>query len=134
MGGPPRRDWGHCNAAPRGPPAALVPAAPLCYPHRPPPDTEVRTVDTMSWLLVGTGFTGALTLLFLLRLPYRMYAQLTEHVVHFSPKGGCTDAIVKEVKQARHEILVMAYSFTSDPVWQALAEAKLRGVQVEIIL
>src|SRR5262249_21606228 len=53
---------------------------------------------------------------------------------HFSPKGGCTDAIVHEIQQARHEVLVLAYSFTSKPIAQALVDAKLRGVHVEIVL
>jgi hypothetical protein len=33
--------------------------------------------------------------------------------VFFSPNGGCTDAIISEIDQARTEILVQAYSFTS---------------------
>ena len=53
---------------------------------------------------------------------------------HFSPKGGCTDAIVHEIQQARHEVLVLAYSFTSRSIAQALVDAKLRGVHVEILL
>jgi phosphatidylserine/phosphatidylglycerophosphate/cardiolipin synthase-like enzyme len=53
---------------------------------------------------------------------------------HFSPKGGCTEAIIREIQQARHEILVLAYSFTSRPIAQALVDAKLRGVHVEIVL
>jgi hypothetical protein len=33
--------------------------------------------------------------------------------VYFSPKGGCTEAIINEIDHARTEILVQAYSFTS---------------------
>jgi hypothetical protein len=33
--------------------------------------------------------------------------------VYFSPNGGCTEAIVKEITSAKNEILVQAYSFTS---------------------
>ena len=88
----------------------------------------------LSYLLLGTGFTAALTLVFLIRLPYRLYAKPTAHFVHFSPKGGCTEAVVQELKQARSEILVQAYSFTSQPIAQALVDAKLRGVHVEIVL
>ncbi len=36
--------------------------------------------------------------------------------VYFSPKGGCTDAIVKEIGKANSEILVQAYSFTSKEI------------------
>ncbi|MBW8883498.1 MAG: phospholipase D family protein [Planctomycetia bacterium] len=53
---------------------------------------------------------------------------------HFSPRGGCTDAVVNEIRQARQQILVQAYSFTSQPIAAALVEAHSRGVSVVIIL
>ena len=89
---------------------------------------------TITWLLLATGFTGGLTLVFLLRLPYRLYARPAAHTVHFSPKGGCTEVVVHELQQARSEILVQAYSFTNKAIAQALVDAKLRGVHVEIVL
>ena len=54
--------------------------------------------------------------------------------MHFSPKGNCTETVVGEIKAARREVLVLAYSFTSKPIADALIEAKLRGVHVDIIL
>ena len=57
-----------------------------------------------------------------------------EHTAHFSPKGGCTEAVVQEIHKARSEVFVQAYSFTSRPIAQALVDAKLRGVHVEIVL
>jgi len=54
--------------------------------------------------------------------------------VYFSPDGGCTDAINKVLGQARQEILVQAYSFTSAPIAKALLEAHKRGVKVQVIL
>jgi phosphatidylserine/phosphatidylglycerophosphate/cardiolipin synthase-like enzyme len=54
--------------------------------------------------------------------------------VYFSPNGGCTEAIVKEISAAKREILVQAYSFTSAPIAKALVEAHKRGVRVEAIL
>lgn len=54
--------------------------------------------------------------------------------VYFSPKGGCTDAIVKEISRAKQEILVQAYSFTNKEVAKALVDAHKRGVKTEIIL
>lgn len=54
--------------------------------------------------------------------------------VYFSPHGGCTDAIVKEISKAKQEILVQAYSFTSKEIAKALADAHKRGVRTEIIL
>jgi phosphatidylserine/phosphatidylglycerophosphate/cardiolipin synthase-like enzyme len=86
------------------------------------------------WLLLATGFTGALTLVFLVRQVYFRLVTPPAVTVSFSPKGGCTDAVVREVHQARREILVLAYSFTSKPIAQALIEAKKRGVHVEMLL
>jgi phosphatidylserine/phosphatidylglycerophosphate/cardiolipin synthase-like enzyme len=54
--------------------------------------------------------------------------------VYFSPDGGCTDAINKALGQARQEILVQAYSFTSAPIAKSLLEAQKRGVKVQVIL
>jgi len=54
--------------------------------------------------------------------------------VYFSPKGGCTDAIVREIDNATMEVLVQAYSFTSAPIAKALVNAKKRAVNVEAIL
>ena len=59
--------------------------------------------------------------------------------VYFSPSGGApggspTEAIVREIKGAKQEILIQAYSFTSTPIAKALMEAKQRGVRVEAIL
>jgi phosphatidylserine/phosphatidylglycerophosphate/cardiolipin synthase-like enzyme len=88
----------------------------------------------MDWLLIGTGFTGALTLLYLLRRVWFSLRTPPSLACRFSPKGGCTDAVVKEIQQARKEVLVLAYSFTAKPIAQALVEAKLRGVHVEIVL
>jgi phosphatidylserine/phosphatidylglycerophosphate/cardiolipin synthase-like enzyme len=88
----------------------------------------------MDWLLLATGFTGALTLVFVVRWLHRWLAKPFAAQVHFSPKGGCTEALLRALEKARHEILVQAYSFTSKPVAQALVDAKGRGVHVEVVL
>jgi phosphatidylserine/phosphatidylglycerophosphate/cardiolipin synthase-like enzyme len=53
---------------------------------------------------------------------------------YFSPHGGATEAIVKEIDSAKKEILVQAYSFTSTPIAKALVNAHKRGVHVEVVL
>jgi phosphatidylserine/phosphatidylglycerophosphate/cardiolipin synthase-like enzyme len=88
----------------------------------------------MMWLLLATGFTGALTLVFCVRWLYRFFGTLPSVAVYFSPKGGVTDAVIRELKAARREVLVLAYSFSSKPIAEALVDAKTRGVQVEIVL
>jgi phosphatidylserine/phosphatidylglycerophosphate/cardiolipin synthase-like enzyme len=54
--------------------------------------------------------------------------------VRFSPKGGCTDAIVRELDAAKKTVLVQAYSFTSAPIAKALIEAHKRGVDIRVVL
>ena len=54
--------------------------------------------------------------------------------VYFSPNGGCTDAIVREIHDAKSSILVQAYSFTSRPIAKPLASAKRPGMRIEVIL
>jgi len=54
--------------------------------------------------------------------------------VYFSPDGGCTAAIVKQIDNATMEVLVQAYSFTSAPIAKALVNAKKRAVNVEVIV
>ena len=54
--------------------------------------------------------------------------------VYFSPNGGCTEAIIRELNKAQTTILVQAYSFTSAPIAKALLNTHKRGVKVEVIL
>ena len=54
--------------------------------------------------------------------------------VWFSPDGGCTDAIVAELKAAKKSVRVQAYSFTSAPIAAAVVEAHRRGLDVRVIL
>jgi phosphatidylserine/phosphatidylglycerophosphate/cardiolipin synthase-like enzyme len=88
----------------------------------------------MEWLLLATGFTGAWTLWFLGRAVSRRLGAVPSIGVHFSPKGGCTEAVVRELSRARREVLVQAYSFTADPITYALVEAKKRGAHIDILL
>ena len=54
--------------------------------------------------------------------------------VYFGPHGGCTEAITDAIGEAKAEVLVQAYSFTSAPIAQALLSAHKRGVKIEAIL
>jgi phosphatidylserine/phosphatidylglycerophosphate/cardiolipin synthase-like enzyme len=55
-------------------------------------------------------------------------------LVFFSPHGGCTAEIVRELAKAKRQVLVQAYSFTSEPIAQALIAGKQRGADVQVIL
>ncbi len=54
--------------------------------------------------------------------------------VLFSPHGGCTDTVVKEIRDARTSIRIQAYSFTSQMIAKAIIDAQRRGVKVQAIL
>lgn len=53
---------------------------------------------------------------------------------YFSPKGGCTEAIVGTLNSAKSTVLVQAYSFTSQAIAKAIVDAHKRGVDVHVIL
>jgi phosphatidylserine/phosphatidylglycerophosphate/cardiolipin synthase-like enzyme len=48
--------------------------------------------------------------------------------------NGCVQFIVAAIDSAKSDIRVQAYDFTSMPILSALVKAKLRGIDVEIIL
>lgn len=52
----------------------------------------------------------------------------------FTPGEDCAGKIMREIGEARDEILVQAYSFTSAPIAKALVAAHRRGVRVEAVL
>lgn len=70
----------------------------------------------------------------LLSLPAFAGTACSDVEVFFSPRGGCTEAIVSEITKAKKTILVQAYSFTSAPIAAALVAAHKRGVAVQVIL
>jgi len=54
--------------------------------------------------------------------------------VAFSPDEGAEDLVVKVIDSARQNVWVMAYSFTSTPITQALVRAANRRVDVDIVV
>ena len=79
-----------------------------------------------------------LSLFFMPWFGFLIYAQTGQvspkEQVYFSPHGGCTEAIVKNLGQAEKTVLVQAYSFTSEPIADALVNAHKRGVKVQVLL
>lgn len=61
-------------------------------------------------------------------------ALTAEVQVRFSPRGGCTQAIIGAIDHATATIRLQAYSFTSAAIANALVEAHRRGVAVRAIL
>jgi len=52
----------------------------------------------------------------------------------FSPQGRCSVHILREIDQARKELLVAVYAFTHDELANALVRAKRRGVTVQVVI
>jgi len=54
--------------------------------------------------------------------------------VCFSPRGGCSDAVLAKIVRAKSEILIQAYTIGSPVLTQALVDAHKRGVRVQVIV
>jgi phosphatidylserine/phosphatidylglycerophosphate/cardiolipin synthase-like enzyme len=52
----------------------------------------------------------------------------------FSPQGKCSAHILREIEEAKKELLVAVYAFTSDDLAGALVRARKRGLSVQVIL
>jgi phosphatidylserine/phosphatidylglycerophosphate/cardiolipin synthase-like enzyme len=66
--------------------------------------------------------------------PPKVQQPLPPIEVYFSPTGGCTEAVVRELNAAKSTILVQAYSFTSAPIAKAFVDTHKRGVKIQVIL
>lgn len=53
--------------------------------------------------------------------------------VCFSPEGKCEKLALFAINQAKKEILVQSYSFTSKPIAKALIESSKRGISVRVL-
>lgn len=54
--------------------------------------------------------------------------------VGFAPGEGAEKLVLKVIDGARHEVRLIAYSFTSASVVEALVRAKKRGVDVQVVV
>ena len=57
-----------------------------------------------------------------------------ELITCFTPGEKCTDLIVKQINEAKKSIYVQAFGFTSQPIIEAVGNAKGRGLEVKVIL
>ncbi len=53
--------------------------------------------------------------------------------VAFTPGERIDRLIIGEIDQSRHEVMVLAYSFTDRTIARALIRARQRGVQVQVV-
>ncbi len=52
----------------------------------------------------------------------------------FSPQGKCSSYIIRELEQAKKEILIAIYAFTSDELANAIVQARKRGVSIQVVV
>lgn len=96
------------------------------------------SIETKWLLLIGVAVLALVVLVVSFRKSHQKSAGVSvapgNVEVHFSPKGGCTDAVVRELGKATSSVRIQAYSFTSEPIAKAILDAKARGVKVEAVL
>lgn len=90
--------------------------------------------NVLEGLLVATGFTGAFTLLWLVRRVVSLFRVPRTTACHLTTAGGCVDVLVREIGAARREVLFLAQNLACPPVAQALADAKKRGAKLDVLL
>ncbi len=66
--------------------------------------------------------------------PCAALAQGSRTEVAFSPSGGAQGLVIKVIESARQEVNMLAYSFTSAQVAEALVRAAKRGVRVRLAI
>jgi len=54
--------------------------------------------------------------------------------VFFSPKEGIAEEIIKQIDNAESYINIAMYSFTYEPITEAIIRAKKRGVRIRILM
>lgn len=74
------------------------------------------------------------TFFILILIVFSEHALASQTCVCFEPSGNCAQQIIDTIAQAKRQVLVQAYSFTSAPIAHALVDAKNRGVDVEVLL
>lgn len=52
----------------------------------------------------------------------------------FSPEGSAHRLILKSIREAKHSIQILAYSFQARDIMQALVDAGKRGVKVRVVV
>lgn len=54
--------------------------------------------------------------------------------VHFSPKGGCQEALIARIRSSKKTVHVQAYTLTAKPIIDALVVAHGNGVDVQVVI
>lgn len=63
-----------------------------------------------------------------------LFSYNASYDICFTPGNDCASEIINEIKQAKKQVLVQAYSFTDTAIANALIDAKKKGVDVRVVL
>lgn len=63
-----------------------------------------------------------------------VYLKQIEIDAWFSPKGGCEATVINWINRANSTIHILMYSFSSEPISDALIDAHSRGIEVKVVL
>ena len=74
-----------------------------------------------------------LTFIFALFL-FSYGSSFAEIKIFFSPNRGIAEEIIKQIDNAQEYIDIAMYSFTSEPIAEAVVRAKGRGVEIRILM
>jgi phosphatidylserine/phosphatidylglycerophosphate/cardiolipin synthase-like enzyme len=83
--------------------------------------------------LVGLMPGAILGIMYSRYVPALVNRSVPSYEIHFSPKGGCADAIAYWVGRANRSVHVLMFTFTLQKAADALASAHARGVEVEVV-
>ncbi|MGL4370844.1 MAG: phospholipase D-like domain-containing protein [Spirochaetota bacterium] len=63
--------------------------------------------------------------------PYYVKVEETDINAYFSPDNDIEPILVKRIEKAKSSIYFLAFSFTSDPIGEAMIDAHKKGIRVE---
>jgi phosphatidylserine/phosphatidylglycerophosphate/cardiolipin synthase-like enzyme len=94
------------------------------------PNLAVNYTAKMNDLMAGEGGTKGDSVLVNPQIAINGVPVITM----FSPDDPVTDDVVARIQAAEQRVDVMAFAFTSDPIAQALIEARTRGLAVRAVM
>ena len=86
------------------------------------------------WMLVATGFTGALSARFVFDLLAKKAGFGSKTSIHLAPAGGTSSVLAGLIAKARKEVLLIIPAPRARQVVESLINACKKGVHVELLI
>jgi hypothetical protein len=86
------------------------------------------------WMLVATGFTGALSARFVFDLLAKKAGFGSKTSIHLAPAGGASSVLAGLIAKARKEVLMIIPAPRARQVVESLINACKKGVHVELLI